>query len=251
MKLKVAIFDLTDCEGCEVQILNSKFLDRILENIEFKYFRLGQKINKWDNFDVAFIEGIVITSHELELVNKIRENSKIVVALGSCACFGGIAALNNFTDIEEAKKYVYGENANKIEILNIKSLPEIIKIDFMIRGCPIIPEDFERVVSDLLAGRIPREHTRPVCMDCKSKGIPCQLLKGNVCLGPIAYGGCNAPCPSAGMPCDGCRGPLEKPEMSAELDLLKKITSQDDIIRLFRRFVPIAPLFKEVAGGKL
>ncbi|MCS7117072.1 MAG: NADH:ubiquinone oxidoreductase [Nitrososphaerota archaeon] len=251
MKPRIAIFDLTDCEGCEVQILNSKFIDKILENVEFLNFRLGQKINRWEGFDVAFIEGVALTSHELELLKKIREHSKFVVALGSCACFGGIAAINNFMDLEEAKKYVYGENADKIESLYVKPISEIIKVDFMIRGCPIVPEDFERVVSDILAGRIPREHTRPVCMDCKSRGNPCQLLKGNVCLGPVSYGGCNAPCPSAGMPCDGCRGPLEMPEMIAELELLKKVAQQDDIIRLFRRYAPMVTPFKEVAGGKL
>lgn len=251
MKLKVAIFDLTSCEGCVVQILNSKFIDRILGNIEFMYFRFGQRVNKWGNFDAAFIEGVVITGHELELVKKIREYSKIVVALGSCACFGGTAAINNFMDINEAKKYVYEENADKIETLYIKPLPEIIKVDFMIRGCPIVPEDFERVVSDLFAGRISREHTRPVCMDCKSKGNSCLLLKGVVCAGPVTYGGCSAPCPSVGMPCDGCRGPLEEPQMNAELELLKKIASHDDIVRLFRKFAPMALLFREIGGGKL
>jgi coenzyme F420-reducing hydrogenase gamma subunit len=247
-KPKVAIFDLTDCEGCEVQILNSKFIERILESVEFLHFRFGQRVNRWEEFDVAFIEGAVITSHELGLVKKIREYSKLVVALGSCACFGGIAALNNFIGIEEAKKYVYGENADKIEILYIKPLSEIIRVDFMLRGCPIAPEDFERLVSDLLAGRISREHTRPVCMDCKSKGNPCFLLEGIACAGPVTYGGCGAPCPSAGMPCDGCRGPLEEPQMSAELELLKKIASKDDVIRLFRKFAPLAPLFREAGG---
>jgi Coenzyme F420-reducing hydrogenase, gamma subunit len=70
MKPKVAIFDLTDCEGCEVQIVNSKFIDRVLGGVEFVHFRLGQRVNRWEEFDVAFIEGAVITSHELELVKK-------------------------------------------------------------------------------------------------------------------------------------------------------------------------------------
>ncbi|MCS7121904.1 MAG: hypothetical protein NZ895_04830 [Archaeoglobaceae archaeon] len=251
MRPKVAIFDLTDCEGCEVQIVNSKLIDKVLEGVEIVHFRLGQRVNRWEKFDVAFVEGAAITSDELELVKKIREHSKLVIALGSCACFGGIAAINNFMDLDEAKRYVYGENADKIEVLYVKPLPEIIKVDFMIRGCPITPEDFERVVSDLLAGRIPREHTRPVCIDCKSKENICLLLKGIPCAGPVTYGGCGAPCPSAGMPCDGCRGPLEELQMSAELELLKKIATKEDIVRLFRKYAPMASMFKEVGGGKL
>lgn len=248
-KPKVAIFDLTDCEGCEVEIVNSKYIDRILESFDFVHFRLGQRKNTWDNFDVAFIEGSVLTSHEVELVKKIREHSKIVVALGSCACFGGVAALNNFTDVNEGKRYVYGKEGEKIEVLEVRPLGEIIKVDAMIRGCPIVREDFDRIVSDLLAGRIPREHARPVCMDCKSKGNSCLLLQGTPCAGPVTYGGCGAPCPSSNMPCDGCRGPLEMPEMSAELEVLKKIASQDDIVRLFRKYTAMAPAFK-TGGGK-
>ncbi|MCX8174097.1 MAG: hypothetical protein N3F63_05795 [Thermoplasmata archaeon] len=250
VKPKVAIFDLTDCEGCEVEIVNSRFIDRILESFEFVHFRLGQKTNKWENFDVAFIEGSVITSHEVDLVKKIRENSKLVVALGSCACFGGIAALNNFTDVNEGKRYVYGKEGEKIEVIEVKPLGDIIKVDVMIRGCPIVRDDFDRVVSDLLAGKVPKEHTRPVCMDCKSKGNPCLMLKGTPCAGPVTYGGCGAPCPSSSMPCDGCRGPLEVPEMSAELELLKKMASPDDIVRLFRKYTSAAPAFKSAGGGK-
>lgn len=250
VKPKVAIFDLTDCEGCEVEIVNSKFIDRILESFEFVHFRLGQRTNRWEKFDVAFVEGSVITSHEVELVKKIREYSNFVVALGSCACFGGIAALNNFTDVNEGKRYVYGKEGEKIEVIEVKPLGEIIKVDAMVRGCPIFREDFDKIVSDLLAGKVPKEHTRPVCMDCKSKGNPCILLKGRPCAGPVTYGGCGAPCPSSNMPCDGCRGPLEMPEMNAELELLKKIASQDDIVRLFRKYAAAAPAFKSVGGGK-
>jgi len=249
-KPKVALFDLTDCEGCEVEIVNSKYIDRVLEGVEFVHFRLGQRTNRWENFDVAFIEGSVITNHEVELVKAIREHSKYVVALGSCACFGGIAGLNNFTDVNEGKRYVYGKEGEKIDVIPVKPLGEIIKVDVMIRGCPITRDDFDKVVSDLLMGKIPREHTRPVCMDCKSKGNSCLLLKGIPCAGPVTYGGCGAPCPSSNMPCDGCRGPLETPEMSAELELLKKMASQDDIVRLFRKYAANAQFFKEVGGGK-
>jgi hypothetical protein len=51
------------------------------------------------------------------------------------------------------------------------------------------------------------------------------------------------------MPCDGCRGPLEAPEMSAELDLLRKIATDDDIVRLFRKYAVVAPHFDSLKGG--
>lgn len=240
---KIAIFDLTDCEGCEVVIVNSVNVSKIVDGVEFVHFRIGQSKNELSEFDVAFIEGSAVTKDEVELIKRIREHSKHVVAFGTCACFGGIAALGNFTDLKEAKKYVYGDKGERFETVDVKPLSAHIHVDFMLRGCPIAKEDFDALVSDLLAGRVPREHARPVCMDCRMKENACLLLNGTICAGPVTYGGCGAPCPSTRMPCDGCRGPIEAPEMSAELGLLRKIADDENITKLFRKYAVIAPFF--------
>jgi sulfhydrogenase subunit delta len=247
-KPRVAIFDLTDCEGCEVVILNSENVDKIVEGVEFVHFRIGQARNEFSEFDIAFIEGSAVTHEEVEFVKNVRELSKVVVALGTCACFGGIAALTNFADAEESKRYVYGEKASAFPTVKVQPLGAHIKIDLMLRGCPISKEDFDNLVSDVFAGRIPREHARPVCIDCKNRENPCLLLEKVPCAGPMTYGGCGAPCPSSNMPCDGCRGPLEAPELNAELDLLKKIADEDDITRLFRKYAVVAPYFVTLNG---
>ncbi len=244
----VGIFDLTDCEGCEVELLNSPLLLEILTNIDIKHFRVGQGRNEWTDFDIAFIEGTAMTGEEVQFVKEIRQRSKLVIAMGTCACFGGIAALNNHHDVAAAKRRVYGEKAELFEMVHVKSLSDHIKVDFMIRGCPMVHEDFENVVSDVLAGRPLKEHARPVCMDCKDRENPCLLLQNINCAGPVTYGGCGAPCPTAGAPCDGCRGALEKPEMGNELELLKKMVSPDDITRLFRKYAVNSKFFIDFGG---
>ena len=244
----VAIFDLTDCEGCEVEVLNSPHLVDILANVDIKHFRVGQGRNEFTNFDVAFIEGTAMTSEEIEFVKEVRARSRYVVALGTCACFGGIAGLLNYVDVNDAKRRVYGDKADLYEVVKVGSLSDHIKVDAMVRGCPMVHEDFERMVSDLLAGRPLREHARPVCIDCKAKENPCLLVDKVPCAGPMSYGGCGAPCPTAGMPCDGCRGALEVPEMSNELEILRKLADKEDVVRLFRKYAVNSPVFKDIGG---
>jgi len=246
----IGIFDLTDCEGCEVELLNSSHLLEILTNLDIKHFRVGQGRNEWTDFDISFIEGTAMTSEEIRFVKEIRARSKLVIAMGTCACFGGIAALNNYHDTAAAKRRIYGDKADLFEMVHVKSLSDHIKVDGMIRGCPMVKEDLENLVSDALAGRPLKEHARPVCVDCKVRETPCLLLQKTACAGPATYGGCRAPCPAAGMPCDGCRGALENPEMSNELELLRKMASPEDIVRLFRKYAVNSKFFVDVGGDK-
>ena len=45
---------------------------------------------------------------------------------------------------------------------------------------------------------------------------------GQICLGPVTRGGCQAPCPVAGMGCWGCRGPTDDANMESFFSALKE-----------------------------
>jgi len=40
------------------------------------------------------------------------------------------------------------------------------------------------------------------------------------CMGPVIRAGCDSRCPNSGAGCDGCRGPIDEPNINAEKDLL-------------------------------
>ena len=104
-KPRVAIFDFACCEGCQLQIVNNEatLLD-FLSLVDVRAFREAMT-EKHDDYDIAFIEGSVTRSDEIERIRKIREQSKLVVAFGSCACFGGVNQLKNrFNDPAWVKK---------------------------------------------------------------------------------------------------------------------------------------------------
>ena len=222
-KIRIAIFDLTDCEGCELEFLNlkEKLLD-LLDKVEILNWRLISSKEQWKNIDYAFIEGTPIKPDEIKLLKKIRENAKFVVALGTCACTGGIPALIDPEKREKVFKKIYPGKNPKIS-KPAKPIAHYIKIDFAIGGCPVNVSEIERFLSSILAGKIPQNKPYPVCLVCKARQNECLLLKGKPCMGPVTTAGCNAICPTYGLPCFGCSGPMKDANMKALYNKFKEL----------------------------
>lgn len=134
---KIAIFDLTDCEGCELQFLGLKEkLLEFAEDFEIAAWRLVQPSeNQLPEVDVAIVQGTIITSKDQEIIKKVREKSKFLVALGECARTGWIPTWIKKEDRREAVKYVYGSNYQP-KAIDALPLKDIIKVDLELPGCP-------------------------------------------------------------------------------------------------------------------
>ena len=223
---RVAFFELSSCEGCQLQLLNneSTLLD-FLSLMEIVRFREGMK-EASDDYEIAFVEGSVTRKDEEERLKVIRKQAKVVVALGSCACFGGVNQLKNrFHDLAWVTKEVYG--SFPIDTQEVKPISAIIEVDLEIYGCPVKKEEVERIVTLLVLGEEIHHPQYPVCMECKARENICLFDLGESCLGPVTRGGCDAWCPSNRMGCWGCRGPA--PE--ANLDQLRIIMAERGISR--------------------
>jgi len=232
MKPKVAFFDFSCCEGCQLQVVNleEELLD-VLGHIEVVNFREAISDDRWD-FDIAFIEGSCTRESEVERLNKIRAQAKVVIALGSCAALGGINALKNFHDIEWVKGHVYGDKKDWKTFDTFpraKRIRDVIQVEYEIPGCPIDREEFKRVFKDIVLGRKPRIPDYPVCVECKAKENKCRFEEGEMCLGPITRAGCDARCPSFSDGCDGCRGLITNPGINAYKEVLDqyKLTAEE------------------------
>jgi len=155
---KIAIFDLTDCEGCELQFLSlkEKLLD-FTQDFEIANWRLVQPDNgPSPAIDVAIIQGTVMTENDRKLVQKIREKTKFLVALGECARTGWIPAWIKKENRQDAVKYVYGKNYHPkaVDALPVKSL---VKVDLELPGCPpdlkVLEEFLEKLPQYLEEGK--------------------------------------------------------------------------------------------------
>ena len=221
-KVRIAFFDFADCEGCQLQLtyLNEAFLG-LLEHVEIVNFR--EVISeKSDDYDIAFIEGSITRKHDEERVKKIRENAKIVVAYGACACIGGVNGIIKKYTGEEAKEIVYKGREFPLEAGRPKPVHEVVKVDYYIHGCPTNNDEFVTAVKGILLGKGYTPPNYSVCVECKLKENVCLYEKGQVCLGPITRAGCDAWCTSYGNTCYGCRGMLDNPAEQGQMDILQK-----------------------------
>ena len=223
-KPRIAIFDFSCCEGCQLQIVNleEELLD-LLGGADVVEWREAMSEQSRD-YDIAIIEGSITRAEDEERLWMIRGRAKILVALGACATIGGINKLKNNFNLDEVKKYVYGKNASMphLETSLTRAVDEVVQVDYKIHGCPIHRPEFVYVMKCLLMGKKPEIPEWPVCVECKAKGNPCLWDYEQVCLGPIIRAGCDARCPSSGFRCFGCRGYVDAPNVTAAKDVIEK-----------------------------
>ncbi|MHC4294749.1 MAG: NADH-quinone oxidoreductase subunit B family protein, partial [Planctomycetota bacterium] len=167
----------------------------------------------------------------------IRKNARVLVAIGACATIGGINAIKNLQDVEDVKRYVYGDHGKHFETYPTRPLDSLIKVDACVYGCPIDREEFLQVVNALLLGQTPEIPNYPVCVECKKAENVCTFEKGLFCMGPVTRAGCEATCVTEGSICWGCRGFVDNPNTDAQKEILEKYgLDLKDVINKFHLY---------------
>jgi len=214
---RVGIFSFTGCEGCVLQLANKEeTLAPFLEAIDVVNFREISTAGGAD-YEIALVEGSVSRDDEVQRLQKIRDQAQVLVALGTCAVFGGVNRLKDAHSPEEANRIVYGDQPQQTS--PIRAVHEVVKVDLSIPGCPISKSEVERIVQHVALDLPWQFPEYPVCVECKQRFTVCMFDKGQLCLGPLTRAGCNAPCPAGGLGCWGCRGPAADPNR-AEFEAL-------------------------------
>lgn len=184
-KLQLALYWAAACGGCDVAVLdiNEKILDVAnLADIvfwpialDFKYHHVEAMQDK--SIDVCLFNGAIRSSEQEKIAKLFRDKSKVMVAFGACACFGGIPALANFTTRTEILERVYFEapsNENPGKTLpqthvkveegelelpelwdTVLTLAQVVKVEYFVPGCPPTPELILKVVDALANNKLP------------------------------------------------------------------------------------------------
>ncbi len=241
-KPTLGVFGLTGCAGDQLVILNCE--DQILDLVslvDIRDFLMAASGTHDDcELDVALVEGAVCTKRDAERLEAIRKRSKFVVALGTCAVWGGVAAMDRGRDREALLKDVYGDAGLQYDAIPTKALHEVVKVDLNITGCPIEKSEVLGAVAALLNGDPPIYPNYPVCTECRMQENNCLLIEqGQPCCGPVTVAGCNARCPELRVACVGCRGPAKDANASSLLALLEeKGFSRERIMDRLHTFSP-------------
>ena len=221
-KLKIGVYGVSGCAGCLLSILFEDCFKELIELVDIKSFQLIKEESYTGQLDYIFIEGTVCFDEDIIRLNELRKKANKIVALGSCACVGGVPSIKNFLDENKVMRLVYPVY-NHLKPEPPTPISDHIKVDYFIPQCPPNKQEILEFVKCIATKREFKPYREPVCFECRRKGNPCQLDKGEICLGPITNGGCEAICPSNNTTCYGCRGPSIDANLKAFSDMLKQM----------------------------
>ncbi|MGB2826738.1 MAG: F420-nonreducing hydrogenase, partial [Dehalococcoidales bacterium] len=184
-KPKVALYWAASCGGCDVAVLDTN--EKLLEiagiadivfwpmALDFKYHHVEEMADA--SIDLCLFNGAIRTSEQEQIAKTLRAKSKIMVAFGACACFGGIPALANFNDrasiFERAYMEAPSNNDNngvfpqtsskvpegELELPEfydtVSTLAQVVDVEYFVPGCPPPVDIIMRVVSLFASGQLP------------------------------------------------------------------------------------------------
>ncbi len=229
-KLKIGIYGITGCAGCQLSIIfnEDEILD-LVNLVELKAFPFIKELNPDEEFDCVILEGLVADREDLEVLQKLRKNAKFLVALGACAATGCVPAYRQYTLKENYEHLIY-KKMESIQDLTPTPIDMHVKVDHYIPGCPPDKNEIKNFIKDMVLGFAPRNYESPVCVECRINGNQCLLDLGKPCLGPITTGGCNAVCVNGGLECWGCRGPTKDMNLELMIKMLRDRGFDDKFI---------------------
>jgi F420-non-reducing hydrogenase small subunit len=231
---KLLINSLTGCSGCIASLMASEIFTNLLERVEVISFPFIYDEENMEDCDIALIEGCVSQKAQIAILKEIRSNANKVIALGTCASYGGILNLS-----KEKKAY---------------AISEYIEIDGVIPGCPPPSKLLGNSIMRLIENKNLELSMKNLCHNCplndltdntfntlikkvdfssdptkKNDKNKCFLRRGVLCLGPITREGCDHTCINNAVPCEGCLGPASKDYTSNLVNLLSMLDISKDI----------------------
>lgn len=242
-KFRLAYVRFTSCSGCQLMLLNCEeqlaAIDNIAEVVAFDM--ASSRPDDEGTLDVVLVEGSISRPEELTTLLKLRRRTEILVAVGACALTGGVNALAGGDRIALCEE-VYGECARAKMTFTPQPLCRFVRVDLEVAGCPPERSEYLRLLATLARGGLPALPEYAVCMECRQRENLCLLIEARQpCLGPVTRAGCNALCPSFGVICEGCRGPVAEANRAEESRLLLELgLSEREVRARMQRFSGVA-----------
>ncbi len=166
-KPRLATCSLAGCFGCHMSILDidERLLD-LVEVVQFDRSPLTDLKSFTGRCAIGLVEGGCANEENVEVLRAFRRHCDILVSVGACATTGGIPALRNFVPIEECLReaYIDGPSTHnpgsviprdvELPLLLDKVRPahEVVKVDYLLPGCPPSAETIWAAVSALVSG---------------------------------------------------------------------------------------------------
>ena len=165
-KVKVATVWLDGCSGCHMSLLDmDAAIISLAQKIELVYGPLVDAQEFPEDVDVTLVEGAVSSQEDLNKLQKIRQRTNLLIALGDCAVTGNVPAMRNSIPVNKLLQRIYVEGAQEGKTIPTLGVPpllkharplrEFVKVDLCLPGCPPPAKSIVGVITNLLEGKKP------------------------------------------------------------------------------------------------
>ena len=169
-KPKISTDWLCGCAGCHMSLLDiDERIVELLNHVELSSSPITDlKHPPESGVDVGIVTGGIGNEDEREEVKLMRERCKVLIALGDCAVTGGVCTMRNPWDKEDVLRCGYVETASTVDgerprnddlpelTDTVMALDQVVPIDVYLPGCPPNADRIWYVLSELVAGRMPK-----------------------------------------------------------------------------------------------
>jgi NAD-reducing hydrogenase small subunit len=161
-RVKVATVWLDGCSGCHMSLLDmDATIIPLARRIDIVYGPLVDEQEFPEDVDVTLVEGAVSSQEDAWRVQKIRQRTKTLIALGDCAVTSNVPAMRNAIPVSQLLQKIYGGGkdvpGDRLPALLNQARPvhEFVKVDMCLPGCPPSSKLIAGVLTDLLDGKKP------------------------------------------------------------------------------------------------
>ena len=162
-KLKVATVWLDGCSGCHMSLLDmDAAIISLAQKIELVYGPLVDAQEFPEDVDVTLVEGAVSSQDDLNKIQKIRQRTHLLVAMGDCAVTGNVPAMRNSIPVTRMLQCVYASGgearpsrAKAFLCCSSRPAPSASSSQWTFRlpGCPPPSKSIAGVIAALLEGK--------------------------------------------------------------------------------------------------
>jgi NAD-reducing hydrogenase small subunit len=165
-KIKLATVWLDGCSGCHMSLLDmdAAIID-LVQKVDLVYGPLVDAQEFPEGVDATLVEGAVSSQEDVSKIQKIRERTRVLIALGDCAVTSNVPGMRNTIPVSRLLQRVYVEGSQEGRLVPTDGVPSLmkqarpvhdyVKVDIHVPGCPPSAAAIVGVVTDLLEGRKP------------------------------------------------------------------------------------------------
>jgi NAD-reducing hydrogenase small subunit len=167
-RLRIATAWLGGCSGCHMSFLDlDEYLIELAGRVELVYSPLIDVKEYPEGVEVCLVEGAVCNRDNLELLERIRRRTRVLVAFGDCAVTGNVPAIRNQLGADNVRNVLecaYLERAQERPGLpgaaglvpglldRVRPVHEVVAVEHYLPGCPPPADRIRALLGRILDG---------------------------------------------------------------------------------------------------